>query len=240
MPGFASACRGCDQPERYTQIIFSDLDNNTLKSEPLIFPRGVRFPTRNDIPPADADEILERVSRAQITTGYIISQAEGQAFDAYIEANVHAPEVFEVFRNLCFSLLPEIASPLIGLKDEEPIFGPYTYRADAVGVLESYKDILENDGFLEFGLIHQSEIVFEEIFVASPKYFKIWTKNGGLAEEILQSARIPKCATLEFIDEYPMVSLSIGDNGNAAWTIPYHAIQDEFARLPKPEMPKDA
>ena len=210
---------------------------NPQKPEPLIFPRGIRFPTRDDIP-GDPNDVLDKVALAQITTGYTLHQAEGKQFNTYIEANVHAPEVFGVFRNLCFSLLPEIAAPLIGLKDEEPVFGRYTYRALAFGAFEPYRESLENDGFLEFGLIHQSVFAFEEVFVASPKYFKIWTKNGDLAEEILQSARIPRCEKLEFIDEYPMVSLSIDENGNAAWTKPFYAIQDEFARLPEPEMPE--
>jgi len=185
------------------------------KPEPLIFPRGVRFPQREDIP-GDPYDVLERVSGARITTGYTLQIADGQPYGTYIEANIHAPAVFDVFRKLAFALMPDVTAPLIGIKEDEPVFGPYTDRAWAVGVFEPHIDLLQNDGFLEFGLIHQSDGDFEEIFVASSKYFKIWTNRGDVAEDILQSAGIPKCETLEFIDEYPMVSLSIGDNGNAA------------------------
>lgn len=160
--------------------------------------------------------------------------AEGKAFDTYIEANVHAPNIFDVFRRLVFELIPDVAAPLIGMKDKEPVFGPYTDRAWAVGVFEPYIDLLQNDGFLEFGMIHQSELAFEEIFVASPKYFKIWTNKGSAAEEVLQAFGIPKCRELEFIDEYPLVSLSIGDDFTADWPGPFYAIQDEFAKLPEP------
>jgi hypothetical protein len=130
--------------------------------------------------------------------------------------------------------MPDVIAPLVGIKEEEPIIGPYTERAWAVGVFEPYLDMLQNDGFLEFGVVCQSEATIEEIFVASAKYFKIWTNYREVAEEILQSAGIPRCETLEFIDEYPMVSSSIGDDGNAAWTGPFYAIQDEFPKLPQP------
>ncbi len=134
--------------------------------------------------------------------------------------------------------MPDVAAPLIGMKEEEPVIGPYTDRALALSVFEPYADLLQNDGFLEFGMIHQSDLAFEEVFVASPKYFKIWTNNRTAAEEVLQSAGIPECDNLEFLDEYPMVSLSLGDKGKAAWAGPFYAIQDEFVKLPKAEGPE--
>jgi hypothetical protein len=171
-------------------------------------------------------------------TGFIRQEAEGKPFKSYVEANVHAPQIFDVFRKLSFALMPDAAAPIIGIKDDEPVFGPYTYRALALGVFEPYIDLLQNDGFLEFGLIHQSNLAFEEIFVTSPKYFKIWTNNADAAEEVLKSVGIPKTESLEFIDEYPMVSKSVSDKGQAAWTNPFYSIQDEFAKLPKTEPPR--
>ena len=207
------------------------LENKIAEPEPLIFPQGVRFPTNEEIP-ADSRDVLDRVANAKITTGYTLQNVDGRQFDAYFEANVHAPNVFEVFRQLSFSLMPEVAAPLIGIKEDEPVFGPYTDRALAIAVFEPYIHHLQNDGFLEFGVIHQSQSVFEEIFVASPKYFKIWTNNAKAAEAVLESAGIPKCEKLEFIDEYPMVSLSVAEDGNAAWLGPFYSIQEEFRKLP--------
>lgn len=43
---------------------------------------------------------------------------------------------------------------------------------------------------------------------------------------------------LEFIDEYPMVSESRGEDGNATWADPFYSIQDAFARLPEAKVPK--
>lgn len=198
----------------------------------------MRFPTKGDIP-GDPADVLNRVALARITTGYTLHLANDQPWETYIEANVHATSVFEVFRKLGFALMPDVAAPLIGIKEEDPIFGPYTDRAWAVALFEPYVDLLQNDGFLEFGLVHQSESDFEEVFVASSKYFKIWTNKGHGAEEILKSAGIPRCESLEFIDEYPMVSLSVSEDGDAAWAGPFYAIQDEFAKLPQPFSPEN-
>lgn len=205
---------------------------NQIKPEPLIFPRGVRFPEKWELPKGSED-VLERVANAAITTGYTIQHVIDKPFDTYIEANVHAPNIFEVFQKLAVATMPDIVAPLIGIKEDEPVFGPYTDRSFAIGIFEPYKELLENDGFLEFGIIHQSEVAFEEIFVASPKYFKIWTNQAEALENVLQECRIPKCSDLEFIDEYPMVSLSLTEDGNAAWTDPFYSIQDEFSNLPQ-------
>lgn len=235
---FVECARNCKNITFACVGLKRTLNDNLPTLEPLIFPRGVRFPQKDEIP-GDPSEVLERVSRAKITTGYTLQAADGQPYKTYIEANVHAPNVFDVFRKLAFALLPDVAAPLIGIKEDQPVFGPYTDRAWALGVFEPYVDVLQNDGFLEFGLIHQSEFGFEEIFVTSTKYLKIWTNAGSAAEAILNSAGIPKCESLEFIDEYPMVSLSVGDDGNAAWARPFHAIQDEFLRLPQPFSPEN-
>jgi len=202
----------------------------------LIFPRGVRFPRRNEIP-GDASEALEKIATPRITTGYTIQIVKGKPFNAYLEVNVHAPNVFELFKELCITLMHEVAAPLIGIKEDEPVFGPYTDRNLALAVFEPFVDLLQHDGFLEFGMIHQSKLAFEEVFVASPKYFKIWTNHGANAEEVLRKAGIPKCQELQFIDEYPMVSRSVNKKGSAAWADPFYSIRDEFAKLPVAEAP---
>ena len=137
-----------------------------------MFPRGIRFPRKNELP-RDASDALKRIADARISTGYVLRTIDDGPFNSYIEANVHAPDIFELFRKLTYALMPDVAAPLIGIKEEEPVFGPYTYRALVLAVFEPYADLLQNDGFLEFGMIHQSKLAFEEVFVASPKYFKI-------------------------------------------------------------------
>lgn len=203
----------------------------TPKPEPLIFPRGVRFPTKNEVPKGN-EEALESISKANITTGYIRNDDGGENFSAYFEANVHAPNIFSVFQDLARSLLPNTAAPLIGLKEEETIFGPYTDFDSAIAVFEPHRDLLQNDGFLEFGITFQYEGKIEEIFVESSKYFKIWTNQPDLVVNIFENVGIPKCETLEFIDEYPMVSESFDKKGNAAWPGVFESIMAAFEKLP--------
>jgi len=201
------------------------------KPEPLIFPRGVRFPRKNELPPGN-EESLARIATANITTGYVRNDEGGKTFSSYFEANVHAHNVFSVFKELARSVLPKIAAPLIGIKEDEPTFGPYTDKQLAIKVLESHKELLQHDGFLEFGVTFQLAGKVEEIFIASAKYFKIWTNQPELVARIFETAGIPECRKLEFIDEYPMVSLSIDKKGNAAWQGVYETVVIAFANLP--------
>jgi len=203
-----------------------------MTPESLEFPHGVRFPRENELP-GDTSEAMARIAAANVTTGYVIEEAIGQHFKTYIEANVHASKVFDTFRKLVVALLPEVASPLLGLKGEKPTFGPYTDREYAIAVFEPYIEPLQHDGFLEFGILHQSDFAFEEVFVTSPKYFKIWTNKGNIAESILQQAGIPKCETLEFIDNYFMVSESWNPDGTAAWPTVFYPLKEKIERLPE-------
>jgi len=203
----------------------------TPKPEPLIFPSRVRFARKNEMPPGN-EQGLARIAQANVTTGYIRNDDGGQAFSSYFEANIHAPNVFSVFTELAESLLPNIAAPIIGLKDEEPTFGAYTDLASAIGVFKPFGDLLQNDGFLEFGITFQHDGKIEEIFVKSSKYFTIWTNQPDVVTQVLEKAGIPKCQTLEFIDEYPMVSQSVNKKGNAAWPGVYEAIKSAFGHLP--------
>jgi hypothetical protein len=207
------------------------------KAEPLIFPRGVRFVLRNEMPPGN-DAGLARIAKANVTTGYIRNDDGGEHFISYFEANVHAPEVFAVFKRLAGAILPGIAATLIGIKEEEPTFGPYTDLYAAISVFEPHIDLLQNDGFLEFGITFQNEGKIEEIFVSSSKFFKIWTNQPETVAQVLSDAGIPKCETIEFIDEYPMVSKSLGKNNNAAWPGVVEAIKREFESLPPPSLPE--
>lgn len=204
---------------------------SSAKPELLIFPRGVRFPRRNEIPKRN-DDALERVSKANITTGYVREDPQGENFKAYFEANVHAPKIFEVFCALALSLMPDVAAPIIGLKDEEPTFGSYTDRDSALGVFRPHADLLQNDGFIEFGITFQYRGRIEEIFVKSPKYFQIWTNDPAAVVSVFEKNGIPNVPRLEFIDQYPMVSESINVKGNAAWPGLFEAMKESLKELP--------
>src|SRR3954451_25486369 len=98
--------------------------------EPLRFPRGVRFAAEADMPRSkDKSDELARISSANITTGFVSTTSAGPGFSTYIEANVHADEVWSVFESLALRLLPEVSAPIVGWKDDESTLGPYTDKA---------------------------------------------------------------------------------------------------------------
>src|SRR5262245_8078294 len=145
-----------------------------LRPEPLIFPQGVRFCRPEELPQGLEDE-ERRIAEARLTTGYRVHDSTKDAFLAFFEANVHAPEIWDVFGDLVRSLLPEIAAPIVGVKDDDPILGPYTDRDRALAAFEPFADSLQHDGLLEFGMIFQNQGRTEEVFVKAAKYLQIWT-----------------------------------------------------------------
>lgn len=177
--------------------------------EPLIFPRGIRFPRLDEIPdgaPGDAEARMAAALIAKITPGYKIHMGPAnRGYTAVIEANVHAPQLWEVFVALCHALLPAGASPIVGQIDEQPILGDYTTREAAIDVLEPYADALANDGFLEFGCMFQLLGRTEEVFVPSAKFLRIWTNKPEVATRTLESHGIHHVPDMKFIDEFPLV-----------------------------------
>src|SRR5262249_9853247 len=151
-------------------------------------------------------EVLSRLANARITTGYLLHPHTEGGFTAFLEANVHADRVWEVFQALARALLPEVSAPIVGVKEEDPILGPYTDRDAALAAFEPYAESLQHDGLLEFGAIFQLRGRTEEVFVPAAKYLKIWTNEPRVAMTVLERHGIPRVESLEFIDQYPRVS----------------------------------
>jgi hypothetical protein len=208
-----------------------------LRAEPLIFPDGVRFPRADEFP-AGYEQEQQRIARANITTGFVLKDHRTEAFQAYFEANVHAPRLWATFRDVALAILPGVAAPIIGIKEDEPVFGPYTDRDAALAVFEPYVHLLQHDGFLEFGVIFQHRGRTEEVFVRSSKYLQVWTNQPDVVRTVFHRHGLPEVPGLEFIDEFPMVSESLlTEVGNARWPEAYDPLQAAFARLPTREPP---
>ncbi|MEA3106847.1 MAG: hypothetical protein QOI88_1452, partial [Gammaproteobacteria bacterium] len=143
---------------------------------------------------------------ANITTGFVLTTSADPGFSTYIEANAHADEIWSVFETLASRLLPDVASPLVGWKDEEATLGPYTEKAAALDVLRAHAESLQHDGFIEFGLMFQQGGKTEEVMVKGSKDLRIWTNNPAVATETLLALGIPSIEKLQFIDEYPRVT----------------------------------
>lgn len=179
----------------------------TQGQEPLRFPRGLRLAAEIDLPrTSDRLEKLAKLASAKILTGFVMSSVDNPSFTAYLEANIHADKVWPVFETLAAQLLPDVVAPLVGWKDEDPTLGPYTDKSAALAALRPYAESLQHDGYIEFGLMHQSEGKTDEILVKPSKYLQIWTNQPALVAEALVSMRIPRAEKLQFIDEFPMVT----------------------------------
>jgi hypothetical protein len=212
----------------------ADPETATLKelatvSEALRFPRGVRLARKDEIPGC-TDEILERIANARIATGFVSLPCEAMGYSTYIEANIHADEVWRVFEALTGRLLPTSAAPVVGWIDEDATLGPYTGKSAALSLLRAHQESLQHDGFIEFGLMFQANGRTEEVFVKACKYFQIWTNLPEVAEATLESMQIPKVANLQFIDEFPRVTERILGVPHSDETI--SAIVNSFQTLP--------
>jgi hypothetical protein len=97
--------------------------------ETLRFPRGVRLAAEADLPRSkDKLDELARISIANITTGFVLTTSEDPGFSTYIEANVHADEVWSVFETLASRLLPDVSAPLVAGRMMNRRSGPILIR----------------------------------------------------------------------------------------------------------------
>ena len=197
--------------------------------ERLRFPRGVRLAGRQDIPNC-TDEILKTIADADIRTGFTAKSTDDAGYSAYLEANVHADNIWTVFESLVMALVPSFAAPLIAHKDDDPTFGPDSQTGAALSSFLPYAESLQHDGFIEFGMIYQRAVRTEEILVTSTKHFKVWTNHGDAAQAALVQLGLCRIDALRFIDEYPRVTETI--TGAPTATAVVSAVAASFATLP--------
>jgi hypothetical protein len=210
-----------------------------MHPEPLTFPRGIRYPRIDEIPGGASSDAAARVADAEITpvtTGFVrIDSPSAQGYTAVVEANVHPADLWSVFVDLVYALLPETAAPIVGAIDEDPVLGDYTRRHAALDVLAPYADLLVHDGFLEFGCMFQRAERTEEVFVPSAKFLRIWTNHPERAEEVLRRRGIPHVPALRFIDEFPLVREAQPFGGtDSGWYPVLEELREKCHALPKP------
>jgi len=177
----------------------------TKLGEPLQFPDGVRFARPGEVPGC-SDEDIRKLADAEILTGFVLRRIEGKPYSAQIEANVHASKIWQAVLELADVLLPQVTAPIIGWKDNEPTFGRYTHRSEAIACFTPFIESLQHDGFIEFGLIFQFNGVTEEIFVKPAKYIQLWTNRPEVAVSKLRELGLHQADRLHFLDEYPRIT----------------------------------
>ncbi len=174
----------------------------------LVFPEGIRLARANEIPNSpEKSESVEKIRSAQIEQGYVSQTASESLFTCYAEANVDAPQIWQVFRSLCEALLPEEAMPIIGEIDEEPLHnGRYDQTQKLLALFEQFNYYLANDCDIQFGLAVETDTELTEVFVTPTKHFQIWTSKVEVLANVMNKHGIAESDELQFIDEFPRVT----------------------------------
>jgi hypothetical protein len=202
--------------------------------ERLTFPLGVRLAKPDEVP-GGYEASLAAAAKVVITIGYTELGVAERDFSAYFEINAHAPTLWSLVKDAVHTIIPEPAAPIVGVKDDEPFLGPYTTREAILALFEPHAHLLENDGLIEFGIIHHYQGRLEEVFVKSCKYIQIWTNDPVSVRALLKRHRIPPVDDLRFIDEFPMVSETLRSaDGNARWPEVVQELPKLFDQLPPP------
>jgi hypothetical protein len=192
----------------------------------LIFPNGVRLAMRDEIPGPEAEraKVWSRVEGASIGRGFVLKPSGDRTFAFYAEANVDAPQIWTLFRDLCVALLPRSGDFLFADSDDKPEVIASGSVAAILSVLESHSYQLSHDGYLHFGIVNTKGGLVNEVFVAPTKHFKIWLNDDRALRAVMNEHGLSEVARLEFLDEYPRTTIKLP---------PDKAISDlpEFAQL---------
>lgn len=167
----------------------------------------IRLPEPDELP--NNPEVFERLKfreTANIVEGFKLLEntTHDLPFRFYAEINVNNSQLWEVFLKLT-DLLPSEVSLIINAFEEEPHISAPEKKSHILTSLETFKIELTQDCTLEFGLIHQSDITLEELFVSESKYLKVWSSNEPAFRQIMQLFKLRETPNLNFIDEFPKV-----------------------------------
>ncbi|MBP6689448.1 MAG: hypothetical protein KA153_05620 [Hyphomonadaceae bacterium] len=179
----------------------------------LIFADGVRLTTREEIPGPSArrEELWARVERANIHPGYTLKAAQDPAFRYYAEANVHASDVWPLFCDLSRALLGERGALLLAFKDDEPEQIVDAPVAAMLAAFEAHSDQLTHDGYIQFGIVSQTDAGLSEVLVTPSKYFRIWFNDERAFAGQMVTHKLTRAERLDFLDEFPHVTTRLPD-----------------------------
>lgn len=180
----------------------------------LVFPEGIRLARANEIPNSpEKSESVKKIRSAKIEQGYVTQTVSESLFTCYAEANVDAPQIWQVFRSLCEALLPQEAMPIIGEIDEEPLHnGIYEQTQKLLALFERFNYYLTNDCNIQFGLASETDIELTEVFVTPTKHFQIWTNKAEVLADVMRKYGIAESDELQFIDELPRATTALEYN----------------------------
>ena len=198
------------------------MSDRSMKSS-LVLPAGVRLANLDEIPGPDARREFEwsRIQRADIRSGYVISESDNTRFPYYAEANIDAPKIWIVFRELCLALLQGRSTLVMSEIEEDPAPVCAGDVSRVLERLEPHNYHLAHDGYLQFGLVHQSNDQVSEVFVAPTKHFKVWFDDVAAFRAVMRQHGVPEAEVLQFLDEYPRVTIQLAPD-----RAPFRSVDD--------------
>lgn len=170
-------------------------------------PQGIRIPRDDEYPNTyNAKAINNKRNNANIVEGVTIQEVQGEKYTHYIQMNIDADKIWNVFCTLAKVIINKEAYGIIGFKEETPKLSDFTTRENIIYIFDEYSYELTNDGFLEFGIASYDDQSLNEVYVSSFKYMRIWTNKIELLLNALKEFNIGVIDHLNFIDEFPVVS----------------------------------
>jgi hypothetical protein len=180
----------------------------------LVFPDGVRLARHWELLGSEQNRASNwaRIQAANIATGFTLSESTDSQFAFYAEANVDAPKIWDVFRDLSLVLLGPVSTLIMSEIDDEPMPLGSAGTPAILGLLEPHKSQLAHDGWIQFGLVSLTGDLISEVFVAPTKHFQVWLNDENRFRSIMRHYAIPEAESLEFIDEYPRTTMRLRDD----------------------------
>lgn len=170
-------------------------------------PRTLRTPDLNEVPNTkDLVDAITRSHKAKIIEGYVLKHnyKNELPFLFYAEININNSRLWNLFKELA-SHLPEEISLIYNHSDNEPSYGAYQNKYAVIDTLSKFKIELSQDCFLEFGVIHQTDNFFEEVFVDCTKYIRYWGMDEKWFRTTMEKFQLSEVKDLNFMDEFPKV-----------------------------------
>ena len=192
-------------------------------SRRLILPDGVRLADEDEIPgpPSTRAELWGRVQAANLSPGFVLHDSNDPRFALYVEANIDAPQIWNVFEALCLALFDAGASLLVNDVDDEtsPTRGE-AHAMSLVQLLAPHRYQLAHDGRVQFGLVHQGPQAIVEVLVAPTKHFMVWTSDAAALRDVFAAHDVPEVNALEFLDQFPRATFPLDPERTGATVIP--------------------
>jgi hypothetical protein len=173
----------------------------------LQLPPTLRTPRIDEVP--NYSGVLDKFSEiknSNIEEGYIFHEnlTSEYPFKFFAEINIDNSKLWTIFVDLLLDM-PNDLSCIYNLLDNDPKHSVYRAKDEILECLENYKTELVQDCRLEFGLISNTEIALEEVFISSVKYLKYWGINDNSFRQKMHKHGLVEISKIKFIDEFPYV-----------------------------------